>query len=65
MLLALKYSLDHFHHFIGDNGLTEEFPDPIPADPYGKTSKSRKRPADRKQNNPKYNNNNNNNSNNL
>ena len=41
---------------MGENGPTEEFPDPLPADPYEKTPKSRKRPADRKQNNLKYNN---------
>ena len=42
------HSLNHLQHFVGDNGPTEEFPDPLPADPHGKTPKSRKRPAERK-----------------
>ena len=46
-----------------ENGSTVEFPDPLPADLYEKHPKSRKRPADRKQKNLKYDNNNNNNKN--
>ena len=41
-----------------ENGSTVEFPDPLPADLYEKHPKSRKRLADRKQKNLKYDNNN-------